>query len=103
MKLNELEKAVLNRVENHSWAIDPYKDMAKLSEEVGELSREIRRIEDGRERPDEQTPDKEIMIKEIASEIGDVLFPLVKIAHFYGITLEDAFRMHQEKMDKRYN
>ena len=70
----------------------PHKDICKLTE----LNREIRRYEEGRERPDEE------IRKEIVSEMGDILFPLVKIAEYYEITLDEAMSIHQSKMTKRY-
>lgn len=78
----------MDRVEGQGQPLDSHNDLCKLTEEVGELSREIRRYEEIR--------------KEIASEIGDILFPLVKIAEYYEITLDEAMSIHQSKMTKRY-
>lgn len=102
MHVNKIEMDILERVEKQGWELDPNKDLRNLTEEVGELAREIRRIEDGRERPDEIEPNEELMKEEIASEIGDILFPLTKIAAYYGISLEYAYKAHQKKMECRY-
>lgn len=103
MRVNEMEVDILQRVDKEGWTLDPNKDLRSLTEEVGELAREIRRFEDGRERPDEVAPNEELMKEEIASEIGDILFPLTKIAAYYGINLEGAYKAHQKKMESRYN
>lgn len=102
MDVQGIRNIVMDRVEGQGWTLDPHKDLCKLAEEVGELSREIRRYEEGRERPDEDRGTDEEIRKEIASEIGDILFPLVKIAEYYEITLEEAINIHQSKMTKRY-
>lgn len=102
MKTSDIEKIILARCQKYGWKTDPNRDIRNLMEEIGEMSREVRRLEDGRERPDETEDDREEIVSHLAEEIGDILFPLVKIAHHYGITLEDAFRKHEEKMAERY-
>lgn len=95
---------VVNLCNKKGWELHPARDMNKAIEELGEVSREIRRFDEGRQRPDEDDQiDKEEIVKEIASEIGDVLFPLIKIANFYGLSLEDCFNSHKEKMEVRYS
>lgn len=103
METKEMEKQVIERCHQQNWAFDPNKDLRSVMEEVGELAREIRRVEDGRERPDETEPAREAIIQEMASEVGDILFALVKLAHQYGFTLEEAFTCHQQKLNERYN
>lgn len=106
MEFSNIEAQVMNRVESEKWVLDPLKDLAKVIEELGELSREIRRIEEGRERPDEVAPVKVEIIKEIASETGDVLFPLVKIIKFYEIPIDETVLAHSLaslKTDKEYD
>ncbi|PLS18916.1 hypothetical protein CVD28_00510 [Bacillus sp. M6-12] len=103
MKIQDMEQWVLDTCEREKWELNPATDMNKLIEELGEVSREIRRFHEGRQRPDEDDNlDKKEIIKEIGSEIGDVLFPLIKIANFYGLSLQDCFQIHKEKMEERY-
>lgn len=102
MKTSDIEKIILDRCQKYGWKTDPNRDIRNLMEEIGEMSREVRRLEDGRERPDETEENREEIVSHLAEEIGDILFPLVKIAHHYSITLEDAFRKHEEKMAERY-
>lgn len=103
MQITEMENWVLDTCKRENWELNPNTDMNKIIEELGEVSREIRRFHEGRQRPDEDDNiNKNEIVKEIGSEIGDVLFPLIKIAHFYGLSLEDCFRIHKEKMEHRY-
>lgn len=102
METRKIEEVVLKRVERQNWAFNPDKELRSIMEELGEVSREVRRLEDGRERPDEKEPPEKEIKKEIASEIGDLIFALVKLAHCYNISLEEAFEIHREKMNKRY-
>ncbi|MDA1675001.1 MazG nucleotide pyrophosphohydrolase domain-containing protein [Bacillus cereus group sp. TH152-1LC] len=102
MKTAEMERVVMERVKRQDWSLNPREDLNSIVEELGELSREVRRYETGRQRPDETEENKELIIKEMASEIGDILFPLIKVAQYYGITLEQAFLAHHEKMEQRY-
>ncbi|PDZ94951.1 hypothetical protein CON36_31065 [Bacillus cereus] len=102
MKTAEMERLVMERVKRQDWSLNPREDLNSIVEELGELSREVRRYETGRQRPDETEENKELIIKEMASEIGDILFPLIKVAQYYGITLEQAFLAHHTKMEQRY-
>ena len=102
MKTSDIEKTILARCKKYNWKTDPNTDIRNLMEEIGEMSREVRRLEDGRERPDETEDNREEIRNHLAEEIGDILFPLVKIAHHYNITLEEAFQRHEEKMYERY-
>lgn len=102
MDTKVMQQEVMKTCHRHGWSLNPYKDLGLLTEEVGELAREVRRIEDGRERPDEVEPDTEIMKAHLIEEAGDILFPLFKLASYYGFTLEEAFQAHQAKMAERY-
>jgi NTP pyrophosphatase (non-canonical NTP hydrolase) len=97
-----IEKTVLNFCKKHEWKLDPNKDLRAVMEEFGEVCREVRRYEDGRERPDEIEVTKNKIKEDLAEEVGDMLFPLVKLLSYFGLTLEDAFQNHVNKMERRY-
>ena len=62
----------------------PLANLARLTEEVGELAREINhRYGTKPKRPDEPDTD-------LALELADVLFVLIALANEQGIDLEDA-------------
>lgn len=93
-----MQKKVDNWIKNNTnthtyWK--PLSMMARLTEEVGELAREINH------KYGEKTKKENEKEKEISSEIADILYILVCIANSMGIDLEDAFNKVLEKYDKR--
>ncbi|MGI9628385.1 MAG: nucleotide pyrophosphohydrolase [Longimicrobiales bacterium] len=73
----------------------PLAILARLVEEVGELSRELNhRFGSKPKRSDEAA-------KDLALEIGDVLFVLISLANQQDIDLEGAFRGVMEKYKER--
>ncbi len=73
----------------------PLVNLARLTEEVGELAREINH----RSGPKTKKPDEPE--GEIALEIGDVLFVLVVLSNQLGIDLEDALHRTLKKYEVR--
>jgi len=73
----------------------PLSMMARLTEEVGELAREINH------RYGEKTKKEKEKEKEISSEIADILYILVCMANSMDIDLENAFNNVLEKYEKR--
>lgn len=81
---------------------DPFIRANFLTEEVGEVSRAIRALEIGRDRPDEQMVDYPTLIDNLTEELGDVLDNLLIIADKYGIPFQEIMETHKEKLEKRY-
>lgn len=73
----------------------PLTNMARLTEEVGELAREINH------RFGEKTKKREEPDGDLAMEIADILFVLICIANREGIDLQRAFDRMMEKVDQR--
>ncbi len=72
----------------------PLEIMARLTEEVGELAREVNhRFGPKRKKSSEDT-------KEVGDEIGDIIFTLSCLANSLNINLEESF---SKVMDKCYN
>src|SRR5690625_443552 len=65
--------------------------MARLSEEVGELAREINHVYG--EKPKKASEEEKL----IEEEIGDILFVLTCFANSLQIDLSEAFQMTMEK------
>lgn len=74
-----------------------------MSEEVGEVSRAIRTIEIGRDRPDESVTSSEQNLGNLTEELGDVLDNVFIIADKYDISLATIMEKHKEKLLTRYN
>jgi NTP pyrophosphatase (non-canonical NTP hydrolase) len=73
----------------------PLANLARLTEEVGELSREINhRWGPKTKKPTEETGD-------VAQEMGDILFVVAAMANQMGIDLEAAFRKVIAKYEER--
>lgn len=102
MKLSDAEKLVADRIKKEKWELEPFEDFGMVIEELGEFVREMRRYKKGRERPDETTPPKEEIVEHMKEEFGDALFPMIKLAMYYGFTLEEAILAHEKKMKERY-
>jgi NTP pyrophosphatase (non-canonical NTP hydrolase) len=74
---------------------DPLTNMARLSEEVGELAREVNhRFGQKTRKPGEPEGD-------MAMEMADILFVLICLANREGIDLQDAFDRMMAKVETR--
>lgn len=64
--------------------------LAKLTEESGEIAKEIRKNFDGEENQ-----------KDMTSELGDLMWCLAAIAKHYGISLEEIIIGNLVKLEER--
>ncbi len=73
----------------------PLSNLARLSEEVGELARELNhRYGEKPKKPDEPKG-------AIAMELADILFVVICLANAQGIDLDDAFAAMMAKVTSR--
>ena len=73
----------------------PLTNLARLTEEVGELARELNhRFGQKTKKPDEPAGD-------LAMELADILFVLICIANREGIDLQQSFDRMLEKIEQR--
>lgn len=73
----------------------PLTNMARLTEEVGELAREINH------RFGQKTKKKDEAAGDMAMEIADILFVLICIANREQIDLQEAFDRMMDKVETR--
>jgi NTP pyrophosphatase (non-canonical NTP hydrolase) len=74
---------------------DPLTNLARLTEEVGELAREINhRFGQKTKKPEEPAGD-------MAMELADILFVVICIANREKIDLQQAFDRMMDKVDRR--
>jgi NTP pyrophosphatase (non-canonical NTP hydrolase) len=73
----------------------PLTNLARLTEEVGELAREINH------RFGQKTKKKGEAEGDLAMEMADILFVLICIANREGIDLQEAFDRMMEKVEHR--
>jgi NTP pyrophosphatase (non-canonical NTP hydrolase) len=90
--LREAQAAVdrwISRFEEGYWP--PLANLARLTEEVGELARELNHRYGSKPKKDDE-PDADL-----ALELADILFVIITLANEQGIDLEDAFARVLEK------
>ncbi len=73
----------------------PLSNLARLTEEVGELAREINQTHGEKPKKGDETSDQ------IADEIGDILFVLITMANSLDVDLDQALRQVLKKYDIR--
>lgn len=104
LNVNEFQEWVRTYYQKRGWSeLDIFIRIGFLAEETGEVARAVRALEIGRDRPDESTGTFTRKKQELMEELGDVLGNLSAIANKYDISLEDIFRSHRNKLNKRYN
>lgn len=96
MGLNEAQRRVDAWVAQFEEGyFDPLTNMARLSEEVGELAREINH------RFGQKTKKTGEPEGDLAMEMADILFVVICMANREGIDLEAAFNRMMEKVERR--
>lgn len=96
MSLNESQARVdrwISRFEEGYF--HPLTNLARLTEEVGELAREINH------RFGEKTKKRDEPEGDLAMELADILFVVICIANREGIDLQQAFDRMMDKVDRR--
>lgn len=82
----EVEHLVKDEWHSHYWS--PLSSLARLTEEVGELAREINHCYGEKpKKPDEEQQGQGA----VASEMGDILFILASLANSIDVDLDAAF------------
>lgn len=73
----------------------PLAQMARLTEEVGELAREVNHYYGEKPKKDDEA------VKTVAEELGDVLFVTMIMANSLDIDLTEVFQKNMEKFNQR--
>ncbi len=95
LTLDAIQKSVhdwISQFEQGYWP--PLSMLAAVTEEVGELAREINDREGYKKK---RVADK----ADLGLELADVLYSIVCIANYYHINLDDSFRAIMKKYDER--
>lgn len=73
----------------------PLEIMARLTEETGELAREVNHLwGPKKKKPTEET-------QELADEMADIIFTLACLANSQGINLDEAWQKMMDKLNQR--
>ena len=96
MSLAESQRRVAGWISQYEEGyFHPLTNLARLTEEVGELAREINhRFGQKTKKPDEPEGD-------LAMELADILFVVICIANREGIDLDEAFGRMMAKVEGR--
>jgi NTP pyrophosphatase (non-canonical NTP hydrolase) len=89
----EIDTLIREKWHSHYWA--PLSSLARLTEEVGELAREVNHTYG--EKPKKASEEQ----GNIAAEMGDILFILASLANSLGIDLDEAFEQVMAKYQRR--
>jgi len=93
--LKEIQKKVQEWILNHGGYWSPLAMLSAVTEEVGELAREINhRFGPKKKKSTEK-------VKEVGDEISDILFNLICLANSLDIDLDEAFKRKMDKQFKR--
>lgn len=90
---HEVDQLIKSEWQSNYWA--PLSSLARLTEEVGELAREINHSYG--EKPKKSSEGQ----GSVATEIGDILFILASLANSIGIDLDTAFEEVMTKYQRR--
>lgn len=92
MSLKDVQKSVDDWVSQYKLGyFPPFEILARLTEEVGELAREVsHRHGSKKKKACEDT-------KDVGDEIGDVIFTIACLANSQKIDLDDCFKRVMEK------
>lgn len=94
--LKEMQLAVDEYVQQFKAGyFPPMSQMVRLTEEIGELAREIQHVYGNKQKKAEELP------KEISEELADVFVVLLMMANSLGIDLTDAFEKDMNKFYQR--
>lgn len=94
--LAEIQKIVDNYISQYKEGyFSPLAMLARMTEEVGELSREVNHYYG--EKPKKSTEEE----RTIEQELGDVFFVLICFANSLNINLEEAFDLVMNKFETR--
>ncbi len=96
MALKKIQKEVDDWIGQYKLGyFKPLEILARLTEEVGEVAREINHMfGPKKKKPGEET-------KELGDEIADVIFTLVCMANSLHIDLDKSFKKMMDKMNTR--
>ncbi len=98
MQLEELQKIVDEWVSNPNYSVKyfpPFEICAQLTEEVGEVCREVAHLHGHKKKKDNEKTDG------LENEIGDILFVLACLANSHDINLGSAFQLSMNKKNNR--
>ncbi len=90
--MNELQREVDKLVREFGGYWEPFEMLAAVTEELGEVAREVLELEGVKGKGN---------MERLEEELGDLLFSISCVANFYGIDIFDALSRSIEKYRRR--
>ena len=96
MSLAEIQQRVDQWIDQYEIGyFQPLTNIARLTEEVGELAREVNHRFGQKPKKEEEPPG------DLGMEMADILFVIVCMANREGIDLDEAFERMMKKIERR--
>lgn len=96
MSLAEIQQRVDQWIDQYKIGyFQPLTNIARLTEEVGELAREVNHRFGQKPKKEEEPPG------DLGMEMADILFVIVCMANREGIDLDEAFERMMKKIERR--
>lgn len=96
MEMEEMQKAVDDYISQFKAGyFSPLASMARMTEEVGELAREINHYYGEKQKKSSEEE------KEISEELADILFIVITMANSLDVDLTEAFQQTMNKFETR--
>lgn len=96
MEMEEMQKVVDDYISQFKVGyFSPLASMARMTEEVGELAREINHYHGEKQKKATETE------KEISEELADILFITITMANSLDVDLTEAFQQTMNKFQTR--
>ena len=93
--LKEMQQQVDTFIQKHGGYWTPLSMLASITEEVGELAREINALEQIKIKKPSEPP------QSIGEELADTFFSVICVANYYDIDLAHEFEYVMDKYQKR--
>ena len=93
--LKEVQQQVDAFIQDHGGYWPPLSMLASITEEVGELAREINALEQIKTKKPTELP------KPIGEELADTLFSVICVANFYEVDITREFKQIMQKYQER--
>jgi len=93
--LDEIQRSVDEWIQKNGGYWSPLGMLAAVTEELGELSREILHLTSIKPKKSAEP------IKSLESELGDLLYTIICIANSYKISLDNAIALSMKKYESR--
>ena len=103
MNLKKHQEWLVDFYKRRNWyQYSPFIRLNFLTEEVGELSRAIRAMKNGRDHPGEPKQSQKDFKNNLVEELADVLDQVLIMADKFDIDPETLLEHSQEKLTKRF-